>query len=105
VPSWKVFKIVAGVLREHLPDDAEVEAVQVSDDQSSTITIWTSTPAEVIGSQGSTAGSIDQALNTSLNADVTFKVQETRDSSDEVDLFDEGQFGDDPSFGGDLPGS
>jgi ribosomal protein S3 len=104
VPSWKVFKIVAEVLGEHLPDDAEVEAVQVSDDES-TITIWTSTPAEVIGRRGSTAGSIDQTLKSLLGADVTLKVQEIRDSSDEVDLFDEGPFGDDASFGGDLPGS
>ena len=86
-------------LGQHLPDDAEVDAVRVSDDQS-IITIWTSTPAEVIGRRGSTAGSINQALKTSLGAHVTLQVQEVRDSSDEVDLFDEGQFGGGESFGG-----
>jgi ribosomal protein S3 len=93
VSSRKAFGLIAQVLGEHLPDVAEVGAVQVSDDQS-VVTVWTSTPGEVIGSHGSTAGAINEALRNHLGAHVTFRVQEVREAPGEIDLFDEGQFGD-----------
>jgi predicted RNA-binding protein YlqC (UPF0109 family) len=93
-----MFRVVTQVLGEHLPDDADVEAVSVSDDQS-TITISTATPGRVLGKRGSTAGAINQALKASLGQQVTFLVHEVKDVP-EVDLFDEDQFGDDDPLGG-----
>jgi predicted RNA-binding protein YlqC (UPF0109 family) len=97
--SWKIFRLVTEALSDNLPDDAQVEAIQAAADYS-TITIWTSTPGNVVGRRGTTAESIRRSLETSLDAQVRLHVQEVTDSPDEVDLFDEGLFyGDDPLGG------
>lgn len=82
MPSWKTFRCVTDALNDNLPDDAVVEAVQVSADLSS-VTLWTSTPGHVIGRRGSVAQMISEALNASLGMHVRLLIQEVGDPADE----------------------
>jgi hypothetical protein len=85
MPSSMVFKCISEALSENLPDDAVIEAVQVSPDQS-TITIWTSTPSAVIGRRGSVAQRINISLKSSLGKQVLVLVAAVSDPPDN-DLF------------------
>jgi hypothetical protein len=81
MPSSVAFRCISEALSENLPDDAVIEAVQVSADQSR-VTIWTSTPGAVIGRRGSVAQRINDSLKSSLGKQVLVFVAEVNDTPD-----------------------
>jgi hypothetical protein len=85
ISSPELIRCISETLSESLPDDAVIQAVQVSADQS-TITIWTSTPGAVIGPRGSVARQINDSLKSSLGNKVLILVAEVSDPPQD-DLF------------------
>ena len=82
MPRWEAFRCVAQALTERLPVDALIEAIEITDD-SSVVTVWTSTPGVVIGRQGTTAEAIWGALRESIGREVRFLVKETKQPPDD----------------------
>jgi len=74
VPSSGDFKAMTDALCDALPAQAVVVGVEISSG-SSYVTIWTTTPAEVIGSRGRMAESIREALERVAGKPIRFKVK------------------------------
>ena len=74
MPSSGDFKAMTNALCDALPAQAVVVGVEISSG-SSYVTIWTTTPAEVIGSRGRMAESIREALERVAGKPIKFKVE------------------------------
>lgn len=70
---WRVVQAI----QDALPAQADIRAVDISDD-GSLVTIWTSTPGWILGRRGATATQIREALRHAVNPELELRIEEVK---------------------------
>jgi hypothetical protein len=78
VPSPRDLVQVAEVLREHLPEDAELGGIRISDD-GSVVTVISNRAGALLGAKQETARSISAALHASFGRRMSLNFEERTD--------------------------
>lgn len=74
MPAAPVFREVVGALLDLLSEEVEVVGVEVTQD-GGCVTVWTTTPRQVIGRRGVTAGELQGRLSEALGRPMVLRVE------------------------------